>query len=47
MSRVKETIQPNPEHKNFYRDKFDLYRKLHDHVKEESAFAFNRASTIK
>ncbi|MCL1855340.1 MAG: FGGY family carbohydrate kinase [Clostridia bacterium] len=42
MSHIKETVWPNPEHKSFYKEKFDLYRKLHDHVKEESYFAFRR-----
>jgi len=42
MSRIKETIQPDPYHKNFYEEKFALYQKLYDHVKEESTFAYNR-----
>ena len=44
MSRIKNTIQPNLEYKDFYREKFELYRKLHGHVKEESAFSSNRIS---
>ena len=43
MSRIKETIYPNPGHKNFYDEKFGMYLKLHGHVKEESEFALNRA----
>ncbi|MDR1929665.1 MAG: hypothetical protein LBQ44_03455 [Treponema sp.] len=39
MSHIRETIRPNPKHREFYREKFELYRRLHDHVKEESAFA--------
>jgi xylulokinase len=41
MSHIKATIQPNPEHKSFYTEKFALYRNLREHVKEESLFAFN------
>jgi xylulokinase len=43
MSRVKDTIQPNPRHKDFYAEKFALYRKLHDHVKEESFFSAKKS----
>jgi xylulokinase len=39
MSHIKETIDPNPAHAEFYQEKFGLYCKLHDHVKEESGFA--------
>jgi xylulokinase len=39
MSHTGETIDPNPRHRDFYAEKFELYRRLHDHVKEESAFA--------
>jgi xylulokinase len=39
MSHIKDTIDPNPEHREFYSEKFELYRRLHDHVKEESGFA--------
>jgi xylulokinase len=39
MSRIGETIDPNPAYRDFYAEKFELYRKLHDHVGEESAFA--------
>jgi xylulokinase len=39
MSRINETIEPNLKHQEFYREKFEIYRRLHDHVKEESAFA--------
>ncbi|MDR1128477.1 MAG: hypothetical protein LBL20_04120 [Treponema sp.] len=39
MSRIEATIEPDLTHRAFYRDKFALYRALHDHVKEESAFA--------
>ena len=42
MSRIKETIEPDLQHSDFYREKFALYEKLHDHVKEESVFAFRR-----
>jgi xylulokinase len=39
MSRISETIEPNLTHREFYREKFELYRRLHQHLKEESAFA--------
>ncbi|MDR2435380.1 MAG: hypothetical protein LBD47_12570 [Treponema sp.] len=39
MSHIRETIEPNPAHADFYGEKFELYRRLHEHVKEESAFA--------
>ncbi|MDR2618846.1 MAG: hypothetical protein LBC62_08255 [Treponema sp.] len=45
MSRIKDTIEPNPKHREFYGEKFELYRRLHDHVKEESAFAAGFSST--
>ncbi|MDR1949196.1 MAG: hypothetical protein LBQ38_07380 [Spirochaetaceae bacterium] len=44
MSHIRETIQPNPKHRDFYREKFELYRRLRDHVKEESAFAVQTGS---
>ncbi|MDR1505613.1 MAG: hypothetical protein LBI67_00775 [Treponema sp.] len=43
MSHIKETIPPNPVHAGFYREKFDMYRELHSHVKKESAFAVDGA----
>jgi xylulokinase len=46
MSRIKETIEPNQRHRDFYREKFALYRKLREHVKEESAFAFHKAALV-
>jgi xylulokinase len=39
MSRIQETIEPNQRHRSFYDEKFELYRKLHRHVQEESYFA--------
>jgi xylulokinase len=39
MPRIETTIEPDLKHRAFYHDKFELYRTLHDHVKEESAFA--------
>jgi hypothetical protein len=39
MSHIKETIEPNKKNRGFYEEKFGVYRKLHEHVKEESAFA--------
>jgi xylulokinase len=39
MSQIETTIEPDLKHRAFYRGKFELYRVLHDHVKEESAFA--------
>ena len=42
MSRIQETIMPNQRHSAFYREKFELYRRLHDHVREESSFAAGR-----
>jgi xylulokinase len=39
MSHISDTVDPNLKHQDFYCEKFELYRKLHDHVKEESAFA--------
>ena len=42
MSHIRETVEPNPAHAAFYGEKFELYRRLHEHVKEESAFAVSR-----
>jgi xylulokinase len=42
MSRVQETIEPNQGHRSFYDEKFELYRKLHGHIQEESSFAARR-----
>jgi xylulokinase len=42
MSRVQETIEPDRRHRSFYDEKFDLYRRLHGHVQEESSFAVRR-----
>ena len=39
MSQIDKTIEPNLKHRDFYAEKFALYRKLRDHVKEESIFA--------
>jgi xylulokinase len=39
MSHIKETIEPNNKNRTFYEEKFEVYRKLHEHVKEESAFS--------
>jgi xylulokinase len=39
MSCINETIEPNLKHQEFYREKFEVYRRFHDDVKEESAFA--------
>jgi xylulokinase len=46
MSRVKDTVQPNPRHKDFYAEKFALYRKLHGHVKEESFFSAGKRGEL-
>jgi xylulokinase len=39
MSVIETTIEPNLKFSDFYLDKFELYRKLHEHFKEESSFA--------
>jgi xylulokinase len=39
MSRIEQTIEPDITRRDFYAEKFALYRKLRDHVKEESSFA--------
>jgi xylulokinase len=39
MSHSGETIMPNGAHRDFYDEKFELYQKLHDGLKKESAFA--------
>jgi xylulokinase len=39
MSHIDATIEPDAAHREFYNEKFELYKKLHDHVREESAFA--------
>jgi xylulokinase len=44
MSSPGETVEPNPRYREFYREKFELYRKLHGHVQEESAFAVGGAA---
>ena len=44
MSHIGETIMPNTTHKEFYDEKFELYRKLHEHLQKESAFAVKFSS---
>jgi xylulokinase len=39
MSHITKTIEPDLAHHDFYAEKFTLYRKLRDHVNEESNFA--------
>jgi xylulokinase len=39
MSEIETTIEPNLKYSSFYHDKFELYRGLHEHFKDESAFA--------
>jgi xylulokinase len=39
MCRIQETIEPNQGHRSFYDEKFEIYRKLHGHIQEESSFA--------
>ncbi|MDR0709695.1 MAG: hypothetical protein LBF77_06490 [Spirochaetaceae bacterium] len=39
MCRIQKTIDPGRRDKSFYDEKFELYRKLHGHIQEESAFA--------
>jgi xylulokinase len=39
MSHIDQTIEPDLRYRDFYAEKFALYRKLRDHVKEESSFA--------
>jgi xylulokinase len=39
MSHVRETIEPDATHREFYREKFELYKEINEHVKKESAFA--------
>jgi xylulokinase len=39
MSQIESTIEPDLSNKAFYGDKFSLFKKIHEHVKEESAFA--------
>jgi xylulokinase len=39
MSHIGETIEPEQTHRAFYEDKFNVYKRLHDHIKEECAFA--------
>ncbi|MDR2021527.1 MAG: hypothetical protein LBQ14_12260 [Treponema sp.] len=42
MSRLQETIEPDQRRRSFYDEKFELYRKLHGHIQEESSFAARR-----
>jgi xylulokinase len=42
MSKIDSTLEPNLTNRDFYAEKYALYRKLRDHVKEESAFALNQ-----
>jgi xylulokinase len=42
MSRIETTIEPDITHRDFYAEKFEFYRRLHDHVKEESAYSASR-----
>jgi len=39
MSHIGETIKPATAHRDFYEEKFELYKQLHEHVKKESDFA--------
>jgi sugar (pentulose or hexulose) kinase len=39
MSNIGETFTPNATYQEFYSRKFELYKQLHLHVKQESAFA--------
>ena len=39
MSHTGETIMPNATHRDFYDEKFELYKQLYRHLKNESAFA--------
>jgi xylulokinase len=39
MSHIGETIKPNIIHREFYEEKFELYKQLHEHLRKESAFA--------
>ena len=39
MSRVKEVLEPNKGNREFYREKFEQYRLLHTHLREESEYA--------
>jgi xylulokinase len=42
MCRIQETIEPNQGHRSFYDEKFEIYRRLHGHIQEESSFAIRR-----
>ena len=44
MSHIDETIIPNTAHREFYEEKFGLYKQLHDHLREESAFAVEHSA---
>jgi len=39
MSHIGETVKPNTAHREFYDEKFELYKQLNEHVKKESVFA--------
>jgi xylulokinase len=39
MSAVETTLEPDLSRRDFYAEKFERYRELHDHVKRESEFA--------
>lgn len=39
MSHLDQTIEPDMKYCDFYGEKFTLYRKLRDHIKEECTFA--------
>ena len=39
MSHIKDTVEPDPTYAEFYSEKFELYRELNAHVKQESRFA--------
>jgi len=39
MSHTGETIMPDTTHLEFYKEKFGLYKQLHEHIQKESSFA--------
>ena len=39
MSHLGETILPDNRHREFYAEKFELYKQLHEHIQKESCFA--------
>ncbi len=39
MSHIDGTVEPDMRHAGFYAEKFGMYKKLHSHLMEESAFA--------